>query len=55
MLALSKHGELVPLIESSGLTPLRAIADDRPGLEESMSVEQRDSRLFLYGELSQGL
>lgn len=55
MLARSKHGELVPLMDSSGLTPLRAGADDRPSLEESMSVEERDSILFLYGEPSQGL
>lgn len=55
MLALSKQGELVPLIVSSGLTPLRAGAVDRPTLVESMSVEERDSRFFLYGELSQGL
>lgn len=55
MLARSKQGELVPLIDRSGLTPLRAGAEDRPSLEESMSVEERDSRFFLYGEPSQGL
>ena len=52
--SLSKHGELVPFIESSGLTPLRAAAEDRPSLE-SMSVLERDSKFFLYGEPSQGL
>lgn len=54
VLVRSKHGELVPFTERSGPTPLMAGAEDRPSLE-SMSVEDRDSRVFLYGEPSQGL
>lgn len=50
----SKHGELVPFTESSGPTPLMAGAEDRLSFE-SMSVEERNSRVFLYGEPSQGL
>lgn len=51
----SKQGELVPLMDISGLTPFRAGTEERPYFEESMSAEERDSRPFLYGEPSQGL
>lgn len=54
VLVRSKHGELVPFIESSGPPPLMAGAEDRLSFE-SMSVDERDSRIFLYGEPSQGL
>lgn len=54
-LVRSKHGgELVPFTESSGPPPFMAGAEDRPSFE-SKSVEDRASRVFLYGEPSQGL
>lgn len=54
VLVRSKHGEQVPFTESSGPPPLTAGAEDRLSFE-SMSVEDRDSRVFLYGESSRGL
>lgn len=54
VLVRSKHGELVPFTESSGPPPLMTGAEDRLSFE-SMSVDDRDSRVFLYGEPSQGL
>lgn len=54
VLVRSKHGELVPFKESSPPIPFMTGAEDRLSFE-SMSVEDRDSRVFLYGEPSQGL